>query len=232
MAMKYLLTFSLLLLAASAFAQAKLDLRLKHELDSIYVQDQKYRELMVGINNGKTDSLARALSIPKDQLFWHTYTSMARTDSTNLRRVEAIVKRYGYPGQSMVGTPTNEAVYNVIQHSDKITLYLPQVKTAAETHEIPYRLYAQMLDRKLVGEGKKQLYGTQGGSYTILNKANGQRETTFFIWPIQDPTRVNKRRKRAGFSNTMEEDAANMNIPYKPVSLEYVEQLRRQSLAN
>jgi hypothetical protein len=229
--MRYLFTCSLLLLATSAFAQAKLNLPLKRELDSIYVQDQKYRELMVGISNGKTDSLAKVLGLPKDQLFWHTYTSMARTDSTNLRRIEAIVKRYGYPGQSLVGTPTNEAVYNVIQHSNKIPQYLPQVKAAAETHEIPYRLYAQMLDRKLVGEGKKQLYGTQGGSYTILNKASGQRETTFYIWPIQNPIRVNKRRKRAGFPNTMEESAANMHIPYKPVTLEYVEELRRQSLA-
>jgi hypothetical protein len=55
--MRYLFTFSLLLLATSAFAQAKLNLPLKRELDSIYVQDQKYRELMVGISNGKTDSL-------------------------------------------------------------------------------------------------------------------------------------------------------------------------------
>lgn len=229
--MRYLITFGLLLLAASAFAQAKLNLQLKQELDSIYVQDQKYREWMVGINNGKTDSLAKVLGLPKDQLFWHTYTSMARADSTNLRRIEAIVKRYGYPGQSLVGTPTNEAVYNVIQHSDKIPQYLPQVKAAAKTQEIPYRLYAQMLDRKLVGEGKKQLYGTQGGSYTILNKANGQRETTFFIWPIQDPDRVNTRRKRAGFPNTMEENAASMHIPYKLVTLRYVEELRRQALA-
>ena len=158
--MKYLRCFGLVLLGAPAFAQAKLNLPLRRELDSILVQDQKYRELMAGMNNGKTDSLETASHLPKGQLSTCALTNMNRVDSSGMRRVEAIVRRYGYPGQSLVGTSTNEAAWLVIQHSSKIPQYLPLIRAAAEEGELPCRLYAQMLDRKLMSDGLEQLYGT------------------------------------------------------------------------
>jgi hypothetical protein len=229
--MKLLLVLSLLLLATSAFAQIKLNRPLKRELDSILVEDQRYRELIVGMNNGKNDSLETALHLPKGQLFTHIITNMDRVDSANLRRVEAIVQRYGYPGKSLVGTPTNIAAWYVIQHSPKISRYLPLIKSAADKGELPYPRYAQMLDRELMGEGKEQLYGTQGSFFTILNKVTGQRETVSFIWPIKDAAHVNARRKQAGFTNTVEESAAEMHQPYKPVTLAYAKYIQRQSRA-
>lgn len=227
--MKYLRCFGLVLLGAPAFAQAKLNLPLKRELDSILVQDQKYRELMAGMNNGKTDSLETALHLPKGQLFTYALTNMNCVDSSGMRRVEAIVRRYGYPGQSLVGASTNEAAWLVIQHSGKIPQYLPLIKAAAEKGELPYRLYAQMLDRKLMNDGLEQLYGTQGVSFTVPNRATGKRETASFIWPIKDAARVNERRKQTGFPGTVEESAATLGIPYKPVALEYAKRLQRQS---
>jgi hypothetical protein len=52
------------------------------------------------------------------------------------------------------------------------------MKTAAETGELPFWLYATMLDRQLVFENKKQFYSTQAQNFN--NKG-------WFIWPVQHP---------------------------------------------
>lgn len=76
-----------------------------------------------------------------------------------------------------------------------------------------------MLDRQLMYEGKKQLYGTQGRSYGVLDPKTGQLETVSFIWPIKDARGVNERRKKAGFDSTVEANARRLNIEYKPITL-------------
>lgn len=227
--MKYLLCFGLLLLAAAASAQTKINPRLKHELDSLYREDQKYRELIMYMNNGKGDSVETALHIPKGQLFGYLYPRMTKSDSSSLQRVKVLLKQYGYPGKSLVGTPTNEAAWNVIQHSADIATYLPMVKAAADKGELPYWRYAQMLDRQLQRDGLEQLYGTQGTFFTITDKVTGKQETVSFIWPIKNPAQVNARRKKAGFTTTIEEGSKQIGTPYKPVSLEYAKRVQAQS---
>jgi hypothetical protein len=133
-----------------------------------------------------------------------------------MRRVRAIIRRYGYPGKTLVGTPSNEAVFYVIQHSNSIPQYLPLIKRAADQGELPFRLYAMMLDRQLMNTGKAQIYGTQGRSYI------GQAP---FIWPIEDPAHVNERRKKAGFDLNVEQNAQRMNIPYQVLTLEEVRKM-------
>jgi hypothetical protein len=115
---------------------------LKHELDSLYREDQKYRELFIYLNNGKADSVETALHIPKGQLFGYAYTRMTQSDSSTFQRVKVLLQQYGYPGKSLVGVPTNEAAWHVIQHSSSITAYLPLVRAAAEKGELPYWRYA------------------------------------------------------------------------------------------
>lgn len=227
--MKFLFYFGLLLLTVPAFAQTKINPRLKHELDSLYREDQRYRELFIYLNNGKADSVETALRIPKGQLFGYAYTRMTKSDSSTLPRVKALLQQYGYPGKSLVGVPTNEAAWHVIQHSPSITAYLPMIRAAAEKGELPYWRYAQMLDRQLVQEGKEQLYGTQGSFFTITDKSTGKQETVSFIWPIKDPAHVNARRKKAGFTTTIEEGSKQLGTSYKPVSLEYAKRVQAQS---
>nr|GFC01800.1 hypothetical protein [Tanacetum cinerariifolium] len=81
---------------------------------------------------------------------------------------------------------------------------------AADQGELPFRLYAMMLDRHLMGLGKPQVYGTQGRSYP------GQ---AYFIWPIEDPAHVNERRKKAGFELSVEDNAQRLHIPYQLVPM-------------
>ena len=48
-----------------------------------------------------------------------------------------------------------------------------------------------------------------------------------FIWPIRDPETVNERRKAAGFTQTIEEYAADLfgeDFQYKVLTLEDVQQ--------
>lgn len=202
------------LFAFSATAQTKPNVQLKHELDSLYEVDQRYRDMLFSPRlNHRPDSLAAALGVSKEELNNAIMGRMVRTDATNLTRVQAILKQYGYPGKSLVGTPTNEAAWHVIQHAPAlIPQYLPMMKTAAEIGELPFRLYATMLDRQLMFENKEQLYGTQARNYN----------NEYYIWPIQNPAQVNQRRKQAGFTTTVEENAARLGAPYKVLTLEDV----------
>ncbi len=207
--------------ALPAAAQAKLNLRLKHELDSIYEVDQRYRAMLFDPRiNRNPDSLAAALGVTKATLNATIMDQMHRVDATDLGRVQAIVKQYGYPGKSLVGAPTNEAAWHVIQHTPAlIAQYLPMMKTAAEKGELPFFRYAVMLDRQLQREGKQQQYGSQVIGY------NGQPP---FVWPIQDPAQVNQRRQRAGFKTTVEENAASLGAPYRVLTLEDVAKMPKQ----
>lgn len=201
--------------ACPAGAQTPPNGRLKHELDSLYEVDQRYRAMLFSPRlTRRPDSLASALGVSKEELNRAILDRMTRTDWTNLARVQAILQQYGYPGKSLVGAPTNEAAWHVIQHAPElIPRYLPLMKAAAETGELPFRLYATMLDRKLVFENKEQRYGTQAQNF------NGK---AWFIWPIEQPAQVNQRRKQAGFTTTVEEVAARLGVPYKVFTLEDV----------
>ncbi|MFC6225004.1 DUF6624 domain-containing protein [Hymenobacter artigasi] len=211
--MKNLLYVALLSgLAWPAAAQISPNLRLKHELDSLCEVDQLYRAMLFDPRlTRRPDSLAKVLGVAKDQLNQAIMTHMVRTDATNLARVQAILTQYGYPGRSLVGIPTNEAAWYVIQHAPAlIPQYLPLMKAAAEAGELPFSRYATMLDRQLMFEGKEQVYGTQ---------ARSDPHNTYFIWPIQQPAQVNQRRKQAGFTTTVEENAARLHVIYKALTL-------------
>ena len=146
------------------------------------------------------------------------YTLMREIDSINLIKVERIISKYGYPGRDLVGSPANETVFYVIQHSDKIDKYLPLMRKAAENGDISKTELVMMEDRHLMNNGKEQIYGTQ------IRGINKDGEWIHFVWPIKDPDSINKLRKSIGLS-TIEEYAKLFDIEYKEISLEQVNQL-------
>jgi hypothetical protein len=213
----FLLLLCLLALPALTYAQRVSNPRLKHELDSLYRLDQVYRAAMFADNKQHLlDSMAAAQHLPVAEVQQKLIGLMLAADSSDMRRVRAIIQRYGYPGKKLVGTPTNEAAFFVIQHSNSISHYLPLIKQAADQGELPFRLYAMMLDRQLMNTGKAQVYGTQGLNY------NGHPP---FIWPIEDAAHVNERRKKAGFELSVEDNAQRMHIPYQVLTLEDVRKM-------
>ncbi len=104
---------------------------LKSELDSILIKDQIFREYIdVQTNELRKQEIAKLMGYSKDYLDHHIWTIITETDSLNLVKVEKIISKYGYPGKSLVGQPTNTAAFLVIQHSPKIKQYYPLVEKA------------------------------------------------------------------------------------------------------
>lgn len=183
------------------------------------VLDQKYREALSLISDpAKTDSIAKAYNLPPDNMTGRLWFLQMKIDSSNIIFAEQILKQYGYPGKSLVGEPTNQSVWDIIQHSEKIDQYLPVIKKAADKKELPYYLYGMMLDRSLMYNGKEQVYGSQG-SYRALK--NGKKQ--MIIWPIKNPEKVNQLRKDAGFTQTVEDNATRLGIKYQVLKLDDLE---------
>lgn len=211
--MKFLSLLAALATCIGASAQSAIDSALKRQLDSVYVIDQQYRELLSAAPPQK-DSIARAWGVPVGELDGKLWAIQARIDSANLRWVDSVIARRGYPGKRLVGVPANEAAWYVIQHSEKIAQYLPLIRKAGEAGELPFRLVAMMEDRHLMEQGKEQVWGTQGTCREL--KGLGRQ---CFIWPIKDPGGVNRRRREAGFDLSVEDNAKRFGISYRPVAL-------------
>lgn len=85
-------------------------------------------------------------------------------------------------------------------------------------------LVAMMQDRLLMEQHKPQLYGTQAACYPLQSDQSKQE---CFIWPIENPTSVNERRKKAGFTQTVEENAKRLDVDYKILTIEEAKQRYR-----
>lgn len=217
---KYSHTIILLLLISFSQAQSKINQNLKIELDSILKSDQIFREYIDSetTENRKLEIL-KVTGYSKEKLLQNTWGIINKQDSINLVKVERIIAEYGYPGKTLVGESTNEAAWNVIQHSDKIAKYFSLIEKAGADDEIDFTKVAMMQDRLLCSQGKEQIYGTQAAGRKIINKETGKEEFFKYILPINNPEEVNELRKKAGFTSTVEENAKRMEIEYKVYTL-------------
>ncbi|MCD6012458.1 MAG: hypothetical protein K0Q79_2320 [Flavipsychrobacter sp.] len=156
---------------------------IKNELALIYERDQKTRK--------GTDSASYVAFI----------------DSTNLVRVEYIVKKYGWLGRSAIGTRANFTLYLVIQHAELEVQekYLPLLKKSVDDSESRPVDLAYLQDRVLMRKGKKQLYGSQ----VVFDKTGAQ-----VLHPIEDEKNVNVRRAGVGLE-PLEEYAKFFGINYQ-----------------
>ena len=181
----------------------KFDADLKKQLDSVMVLDQKYRA------NPDFNNWGKQMAI----------------DSSNMRFVEKVIKARGYPGQSMVGPKAGETAWYVIQHSNNIAKYIDTIELAAKRKELPFRLYAMMLDRHLMQKNKPQIYGTQGQAFLI-----GTPNELKYIWPIKNPDSVNVLRQQAGFELTVEENGKRLfgeDFEFRNYRIEEIENLKK-----
>ncbi|MFC6997787.1 DUF6624 domain-containing protein [Rufibacter roseus] len=139
------------------------------------------------------------------------FREMQRVDSVNQVKVLAILQRYGWLPQSKIGEKAANGLFFVVQHAPAkvIKQYLPQMQKQVKLGEANKTYAAMMEDRLLMYTGKKQKYGTQATSMLT-------EDGTMAVWPIKDPVNINKRRKEAGFKDTVEENAKRMNAKYNP----------------
>jgi hypothetical protein len=112
-------------------------------------------------------------------------------DSINLKKVVKILDQYGWPGADVVGSQGNRTVFLVIQHADLKTQekYLPMMREAVKNKRANAGNLALLEDRVALGEGKRQIYGSQIGM-----TADG----AYYIQPLDDPDNVDKRRAAVG----------------------------------
>ena len=92
----------------------------------------------------------------------------------------------------------NSALFLVIQHADQKTQeqYLPVMREAVAKGNAAASSLALLEDRVALGQGKKQIYGSQIGMFAETNEN--------YVLPLEDPDNVDKRRSEVGLGKLQE----------------------------
>jgi len=180
--------------------------------------DSAYFALNPGISNEKLaielyhiflkDQHARGLGLKrKDE-------TITNVDKENLKRVEAIVQKYGWPTYSMVGKTAAEGAFLVIQHSNTAVQrkYFKQIFNAAKDGEASKESVALLIDRISIHLKGMQVFGTQ--VYRVKNSTTGKLGT-YKYFPIKDEANVDSLRKEFGLI-PLKQYYALFGIDYKP----------------
>jgi hypothetical protein len=168
-------------------------------------EDQKYRnELEVRMKElagpDKERAMKRFVALVKKQ---------DKIDKRNIKRLEEIINRHGWPTKSMVGKEASEWAFFIVQHADHAYMkkYFPLLKAAALKNEARRDHAAMMEDRILMGEGKKQIYGTGLKTDDVTKELK--------LWPIENEEEVDARRASVGLP-PMAEYLKMMGLIYTP----------------
>ena len=174
------------------------DKKLMAVLDKIYFDDQSTRSQI----RSKEEKYGR--DSKEMRAFWQT---ILQKDSINLIKVSKILDTQGWPSKKKIGTRGASTLFLVIQHANQDTKlkYLPMINKAVEKDELPKRQYAMFYDRMLLGQGKRQVYGTQ--------LAMSKESKRPYVLPLEDVHNVDKRRAKMGL-NTMQENLNRWNLTW------------------
>ncbi len=119
-------------------------------------------------------------------------------DAQNTAFMKATVEKYGWPGKSLVGEEAANAAWLLVQHADADRAFqarcLELITAAFEKGEVTGVQVAYLTDRVLVGQGKKQMYGTQ-----FVGVGDEMKPA-----PIEDEANVDARRAKVGLSTLAE----------------------------
>jgi hypothetical protein len=165
------------------YTNGQLNKALVAKLDSVYVDDQKYRV--------QIDSFIKKFGLQSKEMNL-LIVAMNETDSVNVVKVKSILDQYGWLGADVIGKQGNYTLFSVLQHGNQATQeqYLPMMRAAVKNGKAKGSNLALMEDRVLLGQGKKQIYGSQ-----ICMDNETQR---YYISPLEDPDNVDKRRTAVG----------------------------------
>jgi len=168
-------------------------------------EDQKYRNELV--------ALMKRLPEPDNQQVVKKFVAVGKKqsaiDKKLMKRLEEIIQKYGWPTISMVGAEASGVAFLIVQHADLAfqKKYFPLLKQAAAQKEARPDHVAMMEDRMLMGEGKKQIYGTG------LRTDDMTKELK--LWPIENEEEVDARRAAVGLP-PMAEYLKMMGLKYNP----------------
>jgi hypothetical protein len=178
---------------------------LQRELIRMGNEDQRHRDELVA----RMKELSGAGGERAMKKFAEVVKKQNRIDKRNLKRLEEIIGRHGWPTKSMVGEEASEAAFLIIQHAEFAhqKKYFPLLKAAALRNEARPDHVAMMEDRILMGEGKKQIYGTGLKTDDVTKELK--------LWPIEDEEGVDARRRAVGLP-PMAEYLKMMGLIYTP----------------
>ncbi len=199
--MKHLLLIAFIFVCRVGFAQvedeSKPEFRkLREELLQRVEVDQAVRNDFVTFmakHADKTSGNVEFSKLPKDDAarFNEVIHKMSSTDEENTQWLKQVIERHGWPTKSMVGKDGAKATWLLVQHADAdrdfqrlcLTKMLELPKGVVPAQDIAY-----LTDRILVGEGKKQKFGTQ----CVL------KNSKYVPSPIEDEEHVDERRTEIG----------------------------------
>ncbi|MBK9567849.1 MAG: DUF6624 domain-containing protein [Saprospiraceae bacterium] len=163
--------------------EVNLDKTLVAILDTVYIEDQKYRQQIKDIES-KFGWESKEM-----QDHWKIINEK---DSINLIKVCKILDTHGWIGPDIVGRQGSSAIFLVIQHADLPIQekYLPLMREAVKNNKAQGSSLALLEDRVALRQGKRQIYGSQVGR----DDESGQH----YVLPLEDPDNVDVRRASVG----------------------------------
>jgi hypothetical protein len=156
----------------------------------IYESDQKIRaELVAEIQTPSQDMMA----------FISLKSKMDAVDAENQKYVSELLDEDGW--DDGFSSKAHEAVFLVIDHAGKefSEKYFPLVQEKAAKGIIPQSKAAELEDRILMRDNKKQKYGTQA-----IHKNGDGYDDAIYIWPVEDVEHVDERRASVGLPSMQE----------------------------
>lgn len=191
--------FSSLVIMSSAQTRVNYD-SIRIILEDIYESDQGIRKEFMDSSKGNK-TVSRSL-----------INKMAKIDRINKIKIRSILNSYGWVERSKIGQKASSGIFYAVQHTDLVFIekFFPMLKALAEAGEAKKTEFATMQDRILMWRGKRQIYGTQ---CTESLRLDGK----LVVWPIEDPSNVNNRRKEMGFDLSVEDNAKLLEAAYNPL---------------
>ena len=162
---------------AQEFNKTTRDKELDSTLCEVFVKDQFARiGLRKAIKENNVDSII------------HYNTMMQTADEENQRIVFNLLDETGWPED--LSNDANKAIFLVIDHSDieSQKKYLNLVKLQSENGVISKSYYPTLLDRVLMKENQRQVYGTQ--THMNMNK----EEKVLYVWPVVNAENIDSLR--------------------------------------
>ncbi len=153
------------------------------------VTDQPLRrKLLAMYAKDETAGAAYEVEVDKDEPDPRVVKQLEMVREENLKTIKALVRQYGFPTSEQVGDDGVWAAFTLVQHADGDhafqTSLIGTLAALFTAKKIPGEIYAYVLDRTLVADGKLQVYGTQ---FHSVGKE-------LVIRPLQDAEHVDKRR--------------------------------------
>jgi hypothetical protein len=155
-------------------------------LDSLKIEDQKWRNLSSKVYKNEIDTIPIELVMKR----------VSETDSLNYLVIRPLFEKYGYIGIDKVGVQSSHNFWLLAQHADLHPEFqesvLLKMKPEVDKGNAPIKDYAYLYDRIKVNSGQLQMYGTQMTLDSL--------EMSYKPKPVIDPDKLNERRKQVGLS--------------------------------